>query len=77
MSVDILSPMSGTIYEIFVTVGDRLDADEEILVIEAMKLENSIYTPVKGTITEILVEEDQKVKAEQVLVRIEESKEAG
>lgn len=71
MSITIQSPMPGTIYEIFVAVGDRLDANEEIMVIEAMKMEHSIFTPASGVVSGILVEEDQKVDANQVLVSIE------
>lgn len=73
MSTDILSPMPGTVHEIFVVLGDQVDAHEEIIVIEAMKMENSVYTPVAGKVTGIMVEEDQKVEANQVLITIEES----
>ena len=73
MSRNIVSPMPGTVHEIFIALGDQVDAHEEILVIAAMKMENSVYTPVAGKVTGILVEEDQKVDANQVLVTIEES----
>jgi biotin carboxyl carrier protein len=71
MSIEIESPMPGTIQEIFVMVGDRLDADEQIIVLEAMKMEHSIFTPAEGVVTDVLVEEDQKVEARQVLVLLE------
>ncbi len=71
MSIKIQSPMPGTIHEIYVSVGDRLDANEEVLVIEAMKMEHSIFTPASGVVSGILVEEDQKVDTNQVLISIE------
>lgn len=73
MSRDILAPMPGTVHEIIVELGDQVDAHEEIIVIAAMKMENSVYTPVSGRVTAIMVEEDQKVDANQVLVTIDES----
>lgn len=68
MGVEVVAPMPGKIHEIMVSIGDKVEADEEILVIEAMKMENSVYTPVDGTVAEIRVEEDDKVEADQVLV---------
>lgn len=68
MGIEVVAPMPGTIYEILVSVGDKVEADEEIVVIEAMKMENSIYTPADGVVAEVRVEEDQKVEADQVLV---------
>jgi len=69
--IEILSPMPGTIHEIFVTVGDRLDANEEVLVIEAMKMEHSIFTPAEGIVSDVLVGEDEKVDADQLLILLE------
>ena len=68
MSTEVVAPMPGKIHEIMVSIGDRVEADEEILVIDAMKMENSVYTPADGRVAEIRVEEDEKVEADQVLV---------
>jgi acetyl-CoA/propionyl-CoA carboxylase, biotin carboxylase, biotin carboxyl carrier protein len=48
-------PMQGTIVEVSVEVGDSVEADAVICVLEAMKMENPIRTPVAGTVTEIHV----------------------
>lgn len=72
MSIEVVSPIAGIIHEIFVTIGDRVEAGEQIMVIEAMKMEHSIFTSVPGQIAQVLVEEDQKVQVNQVLLLMDE-----
>ncbi|MCX7816290.1 MAG: acetyl-CoA carboxylase biotin carboxyl carrier protein subunit [Syntrophales bacterium] len=71
MAVEVVAPMPGTIAEIIVQVGDEVRADEEIIILEAMKMENPIVAPVSGKIKEIRVNEKDKVDTNQVLVVIE------
>jgi len=40
--------MPGTIAEILVSVGDEVQADEELIILEAMKMENPIVAPKSG-----------------------------
>jgi len=60
--------MPGTIAEILVSVGDDVKADEELIILEAMKMENPIVAPADGKVAEIKVEEKDKVDTNQVLV---------
>ena len=53
MSVKIEAVMPGTINEIFVSVGDQVKEDDELLILEAMKMENPICAPVAGKVSEI------------------------
>ncbi|MBN2254895.1 MAG: biotin/lipoyl-binding protein [Deltaproteobacteria bacterium] len=71
MAVDVVAPMPGTIAEILVEVGDEVKADEEIIILEAMKMENPIVAPSDGVVKEIKVEEEDKVDTNQVLVVLE------
>ena len=44
--------------------------DDEILMLEAMKMENPIYAPTDGTVKEIKVKANDSVETEQVMVII-------
>jgi biotin carboxyl carrier protein len=63
--------MPGTIAEILVEVGDAVNADDELIILEAMKMENPIMAPSSGKVAEIKVAEKDKVDTNQVLVVLE------
>jgi len=71
MSANVVAPMPGTITEILVNVGDQVQEDDEVLILEAMKMENPICAPSAGKIKEIKVGAKDKVDTNQVLVVIE------
>ena len=71
MSTEILSPMPGTIIEVQVNLGDDVVEGQELLVLEAMKMENPIVSTVGGKIKEINVKVDDKVATKQVMIVIE------
>ena len=64
-------PLPGTVIEIFVKAGDQLEAGQVILIIEAMKMKNSIRSTRAGKIVEVLVAAGQTVAHKQALVRFE------
>jgi biotin carboxyl carrier protein len=68
MAIDVIAPMPGTIKEIIVKAGDAVKEDEELIILEAMKMENPIVAPGNGTVKEIKVKEGDKVNTSQVLV---------
>jgi len=68
---EILAPMAGKIIEIKVNVGDSVHEDDEVAVIEAMKMEMPIMAYSDGTIKEIKVAKGDSVEADQVLMIIE------
>ena len=71
MSVEILAPMPGSIVEILVKEGDEVKEDDELLILEAMKMENPICAPSDGVVKEIRVKEKDTVEVDQVLVVLE------
>jgi len=71
MSVEVLAPMPGTISEILVETGDQVSAEEELIIFEAMKMENPICAPSNGKVTEIKVVEGDKIDTNQVLIVLE------
>ena len=71
MSTKILAPMPGTITEVSVKPGDAVEEGQEMLVLEAMKMENPIMATTDGTVKEVFVNVDDKVATNQVMVVIE------
>ncbi len=71
MSTEILAPMPGTIIEVQVNPGDKVVEGQELLVLEAMKMENPIVSTMDGKIKEINVKVDDKVATKQVMLVIE------
>ena len=71
MSKEILAPMPGKIIEILVEVGDQVEEDQELMVLEAMKMENVIPATDSGKVAEIKVKLDDTVNTNQVLVVLE------
>ncbi|GGF82208.1 acetyl-CoA carboxylase biotin carboxyl carrier protein [Wenyingzhuangia marina] len=78
--ITITSPMIGTFYRrpspdkpLFVEVGDTVQADSVVCVIEAMKLFNEIESEVSGKIIKILVEDSTPVEFGQPLFLVDPS----
>lgn len=71
MSVEVKAPMPGKILEVLVNVGDRVNEDDELLILEAMKMENPIYAPAGGTVKEIKVKAGDSVDTDQLMMVIE------
>jgi biotin carboxyl carrier protein len=65
------APMVGKILKIEKQVGDRVEEDEVVLVMEAMKMEIPIVAPISGLLKELKVSPGQAVEAEQELATIE------
>jgi biotin carboxyl carrier protein len=62
----LVAPMPGKIVRVLVAVGEKVDAGQGLLVIEAMKMQNEIRSPKAGSV-ERLAGEGQTVKAGEIL----------
>jgi len=60
--------MPGLIVEISAKEGEGVKKDQQLLVLEAMKMENVLTSPVDGVIKEILVKPQQTVEKNTVLI---------
>jgi len=68
---ELTAPLPGTIVEIFVKAGDEVEIGNILLVIEAMKMKNSIRSTRMGKVTEVLVSTGETVAHNQALVKFE------
>lgn len=71
MSIEVLAPMPGKILEVLVKVGDKVSEDDELVILEAMKMENPVYCTADGVVKEIKVNKDDSVDTDQILVILE------
>ena len=71
MATSVTVPMVGKIVAVSVKVGDKVKEDDQVAVLEAMKMEMPVVTPVTGTVKEIRVAAGQEVEAEAVIAVIE------
>ena len=67
----IKAPMPGLILEISVEVGQTVKENDPLLILEAMKMENSFLSPRDGVIKSIAVEKGHAVDKGQLLIEFE------
>lgn len=67
----IKAPMPGLILEINVSVGQEVKENDPLLILEAMKMENSFLSPRDGVIKSIAVEKGNAVDKGQLLIEFE------
>jgi biotin carboxyl carrier protein len=72
MSEEILAPLAGKIIQMDLEIGKTVEEDEEILVIEAMKMETPVFAPCSGTIKDIKVKQGDDVEEDDLLAIIED-----
>ena len=65
---DIPAHITGTVWKIEVAVGDQVDLDDTVVILESMKMEMPVEAEDSGTVTEIRCTEGQSVAEGDVLV---------
>lgn len=68
---DVNAPMPGSILNIIVEEGAEVSQGDQLLVLEAMKMENVIKSPGEGKVSKIHVTEKENVEKNQVLISFE------
>ena len=71
MTTEIKSPMSGSVWKVTVDVGQRVEEDQEVIILESMKMEIPILATEEGVVKEIFVAEGAFVSEGDVVVVIE------
>jgi biotin carboxyl carrier protein len=67
----VTSPLSGTVFKILVKVGDSVTSGQDLLILEAMKMETNVVAAGPGTIKNIPVAEGDTVSQGQLLIEFE------
>lgn len=67
MSIEIKAPMPGKIASIPVSVGSQVQEDDEVIIMDAMKMEIPVCAPAGGTVQELKVKVGDSVNEGQVL----------
>jgi biotin carboxyl carrier protein len=68
---DVRAPMPGLVLEVSVEVGQKVSEGDRLLILEAMKMENSISIQTEAVIKKVLVKKGQPVEKNQVLIELE------
>jgi len=68
---DVKAPMAGKVIEVKVQVGDSVSEDDEVIILEAMKMEMPIVAPASGKVSEVKCQKGDSVAADDVLMVIE------
>lgn len=69
--MDVISEIAGKVWKIEAEVGDALEEDDTVIILESMKMEIPVMAPEDGTVREILVGEGDSVAEGQVVARME------
>jgi len=69
---EIISPMPGKVLDVLVVAGDSVEAEQPLLLLEAMKMEQTVRAPTAARVVEVRVDTGAMVGPGEVLVVIEE-----
>jgi acetyl-CoA carboxylase biotin carboxyl carrier protein len=69
--IDIATEITGNVWKIVASVGDRVEEDEPIMILESMKMEIPVSAPEAGIVREILTEPEAVVTEGTVVARLE------
>ena len=69
-TIDLKTDITGSVWKVLKSPGDRVEEDEPILIMESMKMEIPVAAPEPGVVKEILVKEGDTVGDGTVVVRI-------
>jgi len=70
--MDIKAHITGTVWKIEVEVGEEVEEDDVVMILESMKMEMPIEAPADGKILKILVKANESVKEDQIVAIMEE-----
>ena len=71
MAVEIKAPITGNLWKIVKSVGDKVEEYDTVMILESMKMEVPVEAPQAGTITEIIAKEGASVLEEEVVALME------
>jgi acetyl-CoA carboxylase biotin carboxyl carrier protein len=69
--VVVKSEITGNMWKIEVAIGDSVEEEQQVAIIESMKMEIPVIAPVAGTVVEILINEGDPIAEEQAVLVLE------
>ena len=70
--IEVRAEITGTVWKIVTKVGDKIEAGDNIMIVESMKMEIPVISEDSGVIVEILVDEKSAVSEGQIVAILEE-----
>jgi len=71
MAERVLAHITGTVWKVLVQVGDAVAAEQELLILESMKMEMPVEAPSAGRVTSLAVSPGQAVEEGDLLLELE------
>ena len=71
MATPVTVPMVGKIVSVSVNGGDKIEENDQVAVLEAMKMEMPVVSPISGVVKQVCVNAGQEVEAEVPIVIVE------
>lgn len=71
----ITPPMPGSVVKILVEKNQKVSEGDSLIIVEAMKMETTLYSSIDGIVTEIFVGEGEQVDSNKVLIVVEKEEE--
>jgi acetyl-CoA carboxylase biotin carboxyl carrier protein len=68
---EVRAELVGNLWKIVAEVGQQVDEDDTLMIVESMKMEIPVTAPVAGTVRQILVKEGEVVQEGQVVAVLE------
>jgi len=68
---EVKAELVGNLWKIVVEVGQRVEEDDTLMILESMKMEIPVTSPIAGTVTEIRAKEGDVVQEGQTLAVVE------
>ncbi len=68
---DVTAPMGGKVIEVKVKVGDTVGENDEVVILEAMKMELPVVAGASGTVKEVRFKKGDAVEADAVLLVVD------
>lgn len=69
--IEVKSQISGTVWQVLVEVGQEVEEDEDLIILESMKMEIPVSAPKNGKVKEIKISPSQPVQEGDVLLVLE------
>jgi acetyl-CoA carboxylase biotin carboxyl carrier protein len=67
-NIQVTADVTGTVWKVLVKVGDTVQADDTLLIIESMKMEIPLAAPSAGRVVSVLAAEGEAIQEDQALV---------